>query len=291
MNLDGLSSETHIEFDRSLIDDILVLDGRPIQGGGLDRTRLLLNRVRQLAGIKIYAHVESSNNFPAGTGIASSASGFAALAAAAACATGLELDEAGVSRLARRASGSACRSVPGGFVEWLAGNDDRDSYSVSIASVDYWELVDCIAILSLEHKAVSSSIGHELASTSSLQKARIEGSHLRLETCRQAIINRDFQTLADVAELDSNLMHAIMMTSSPRLIYWLPGTLEIIHAVISWRKEGWKVFYTIDAGANVHVICTAEEAEIIRNQLILLPGVMQVLTARPGGSAHCITNK
>ena len=138
------------------------------------------------------ALVESENNFPTGTGIASSASGFAALAVAASRAAGLDLDEPALSRLARRASGSACRSVPGGFVEWQAGDNDDNSYAFSIAPTDHWELVDCIAIISQTHKSTTSQEGHLLARSSPLQAARVESSPGRLSICRQAILQRDF---------------------------------------------------------------------------------------------------
>ena len=133
-----------------------------------------------MAGIPTYARVESQNNFPTGAGLASSASGFAALSLAASQAAGLELDEKDLSRLARTGSGSACRSIPGGFVEWQAGSNDEDSYAYSIAPPNHWDIVDCVALVSQDEKTVSSTSGHSLASTSILQPSRLADAPRRL---------------------------------------------------------------------------------------------------------------
>ncbi|MBN1666258.1 MAG: diphosphomevalonate decarboxylase [Anaerolineales bacterium] len=288
MNLAGLETRTSVTFDAFLSCDELSLNGQPAAGAALGRVSEFLNRVRQMAGIKHFARVESSNNFPMGAGIASSASAFAALALAASRATGLDLDEAALSRLARTGSGSACRSVPGGFVEWLADGCDPDSGAVSIAPPEHWDLVDCIAIISQEHKPTGSTEGHALAYTSPLQAARVAGAPERLAQCRQAILERDFEAFAEVTELDCNLMHAVMLTSSPRLIYWQPATLTVMAAVARWRAAGTPVCYTIDAGPNVHVICPAKYASQVARQLGALPGVQQVLSAPPGGPARLL---
>jgi diphosphomevalonate decarboxylase len=256
-----------------------------MSGKMLERVSTFLNRVRQLAGTKVFARVDSQNNFPTGAGIASSASGFAALSLAASRAAGLELDEKDLSRLARTGSGSACRSIPGGFVEWQAGYDDGDSYAYSIAPPNHWDLVDCIALVSSEEKSVSSNAGHSQAATSVLQAARLADAPHRVNFCRNAILNRDFDALADIMELDSNLMHAVMLTSMPPLLYWQPATVTIMQAVQAWRNEGLPVCYTIDAGPNVHVVCLAGEAEMVIERLRQLPGVIQVVTSHPGGPA------
>jgi diphosphomevalonate decarboxylase len=208
------------------------------------------------------------------------------LALAASKAAGLDLSKKELSRLARLGSGSACRSVPAGFVEWLKGENDESSYAISIASPEHWELVDCIAVVSEEHKPTGSSEGHQLADTSPLQERRIAGTEKRLEQCREAILRRDFEELAMVTELDSNLMHAVMQTSTPALLYWLPATVEIIHSIVQWRAEGTPVFYTIDAGPNVHVFTLPGSASKITGQLEKIPGVIKVIEAHPGDKAR-----
>ena len=127
-----------------------------------------------------------------------------------------------------------------------------------------------------------------MASTSILQPQRIADSPRRLDLCREAILKRDFNQLADIVELDSNLMHAVMITSQPALLYWQPATIAIMQAVKSWRNEGVGVCYTIDAGPNVHVICTGDHAVNVAGRLLQLPGVMEVITAHPGGAAHLL---
>jgi diphosphomevalonate decarboxylase len=166
MNLAGLETRTSVNFSDFDQNDSLILNGRPNTGVALQRVSDFLELVRQMAGIHSRAEVISESNFPTGAGMASSAAGFAALALSAAKAAVINLDESGLSRLARRGSGSACRSIPAGFVEWQMGTGDADSYAVSIAPPAHWELVDCIAIVSSNPKSTGSAEGHALAGTS-----------------------------------------------------------------------------------------------------------------------------
>jgi diphosphomevalonate decarboxylase len=286
MNLAGLFTRTQVSFDPSLARDRLSVNDQPITGPGLARVIDLLNCVRELSGLRLCAAIESSSNFPIGAGIASSASAFAALSLAASSGAGLELNERKLSRLARSGSGSACRSIPGGFVEWQAGTSDEDSYAFTIAPPEHWDLVDCIVIISQAHKAVGSTAGHALALTSPIQSARVADAPRRLDLCRQAILQRDFQAFAEIIELDSNLMHAIMITSTPPLLYWQPATLAVMRLVQELRRSGLPVAYTIDAGPNVHVLTLETSASEVIARLAQLEGVQQVLTAAPGGPAR-----
>jgi diphosphomevalonate decarboxylase len=288
MNLGGLTTRTTVTFDASLAADELLLGGKPAGGPARQRVSAFLDRVRHMAEFSLNARVESANTFPAGAGIASSASAFAALSLAASTAAGLQLSEPELSRLARTGSGSACRSIPAGFVEWEAGHDHETSYAFSIASPDHWDLVDCVAIVSHAHKRTGSSEGHHLADTSPLQVARLADASHRLDACRAAVCERDFPALAEVVEHDSNLMHAVMITSHPPLFYWEPTTLAVIQAVSNWRKHGLSAFFTIDAGPNVHVLCPADASQVVLRRLKALPGVQHILTAHPGGPAQLI---
>jgi diphosphomevalonate decarboxylase len=288
MNLDGLQTRTTVTFDAGLAQDRLTLNGQPASEEARRRVSLLLDRVRLMAGMELCAQVESRNNFPTGAGIASSASAFAALSLAASVAAGLQLSQRECSRLARTGSGSACRSLPGGFVEWQAGTDDESSYAFSLAPADHWDLVDNVAVISQAHKPTGSTQGHTLAESSPLQAARLASAGKRLKICRRAILQRDFASLAAVAELDCNLMHAVMMTSQPPLLYWQPATLAVMHAVQGWRLTGLPVFYTIDAGPNVHVFCPAEASPEVANRLGQIEGVQEVLSAHPGGPAQLV---
>ncbi len=286
MNLEGLYSRVQVDFDDALTHDELILNGAPTTGPALLRVSQHLDRIRKRAGIETYAQVVGSNNFPMGAGVASSASAFAALSLAASTVAGLELSERELSRLARRGSGSACRSIPGGFVEWQVAGCEEDSYAFSIAPPEHWDLVDCIAIISREHKETGSTEGHNLAHTSPLQVARVEDAPRRLDICRRAILERDFETLAEIVELDSNLMHAVMMTSNPPLFYWKPETISIMQLVRNWRESGLPAFYTIDAGPNVHVICPRSHQAEVTRKLSGVQGVQEVINAGIAGPAR-----
>jgi diphosphomevalonate decarboxylase len=289
MNLAALQTETRVLFDPALKADQLLLNNSQASPVQTQRVSSVLDLVRALANSPLFARVESSNNFPSGSGIASSSSAFAALALAAAAAAGLHLAVSDLSRLARRGSGSASRSVPPGFVEWRAAERDEDSHAFSIAPASHWDLVDCIAIVSEEHKQTGSTEGHALAATSPLQIARLLGAEARLGTCRQAIQDRDFAALARVVELDSNLMHAVMLTSDPPLFYWQPASLAVMHAVRAWRAAGQPVCFTLDAGPNVHVLTMAPNAPTVAQQLAAIPGVQRVIQSGAGGAARLLS--
>ncbi len=288
MNLDGLFTRTTVSFQPSLGIDELIINAHEVTGKGLERVSAILELVRQCAGLDLRAEVVSENNFPVGAGIASSAAAFAALALDASHAAGLDWPEPAISRLARLGSGSASRSIPSGFVEWKMGSGDQDCYAVSIAPPEHWALADCVAIVSAGHKATGSTEGHALAPTSPLQAARVADAPRRLDMCRRAILERDFDALAAAIEHDSDIMHAVMMTSQPALFYWKPATLTVIEAVREWRASGIPVAYTIDAGPNVHVICTQASAANVAELLKTLPGVNSVLVAKAGQAAHLL---
>jgi diphosphomevalonate decarboxylase len=288
MNLDGLFARTTVTFSASLSTDSLLINSKPVSGKGLNRVSSILDLVRGMAKINEKAEVTSENNFPAGAGIASSAAAFAALALAGSKAAGLNLSEPELSVLARRGSGSASRSIPAGFVEWQMGQNEADSCAFSIAPADHWNLVDCVAIVSAAHKKTGSTEGHAIAGTSPLQNARVADASRRLDICRDAILNKDFEAFANIIEHDSDMMHSVMMTSNPPLMYWQPATVEIFHRVREWRASGLPVGYTVDAGANVHVICLGEYAREVEKRLRELPEVGNVLVAGVGGAAKVV---
>jgi diphosphomevalonate decarboxylase len=288
MNLDGLFTRTTVTFSASLPTDSLLINSKPVSGKGLERVSRILDLVREKAGINDQAEVTSENNFPAGAGIASSAAAFAALALASSKAAGLDLSEPELSVLARRGSGSAARSIPAGFVEWQMGQNETDSHAYSIAPAKHWNLADCVAIVSSEHKKTGSTEGHAIAGTSPLQNARVADAPRRLEICRNAILNKDFEAFANIIEHDSDMMHAVMMTSNPPLMYWQAATVEIFHHVREWRANGLPVGYTVDAGANVHVLCLGDYANEVEKRLRELPGVQDVLVAGVGDAARVV---
>jgi diphosphomevalonate decarboxylase len=198
----------------------------------------------------------------------------------------MALNRDDLSALARLGSGSACRSIPAGFVEWRAGENDEASFARSIAPPGHWALCDCIAIVSVAHKETSSAEGHARAHSSPLYRARIRDAPDRVNACRVAILARDLAALGEIMEADAVMMHAIAMTSRPPVYYWTPGTLRILRAVVAWRAEGLPVYYTVDAGPNVHCMCEEPHVAQVVHRLESLPGVQHVRVACPGGGAR-----
>lgn len=286
MNLADLHTTTTVAWDGDLKQDTLNINGAIAADSALDRVRNHLNALRVRFKTSRYARVSSQNNFPMGTGIASSASAFAALTAAAGAALGLTLSERELTTLARIGSGSAARSIPSGYVVWHAGDSHETSFAESFAPPSQWKLVDVIAIVSRAHKRTGSSAGHETAGSSVLQQARINSAAERLRAVKSAIMGRDFEQFACVVEEDSNLMHSVMMTSDPPLLYWEPLSFAIMKAVRYWRTvEQLQVCYTLDAGPNVHCICAASDADAVSARLRSLSSELDILRSSAGGGA------
>jgi len=212
---------------------------------------------------------------------------FAALSLAATRAAGLLLHEAELSRLARLGSGSACRSVPAGFVQW-DGDRDATSFARQLAPPDHWDLHDLVAIVSLQHKRVGSHHGHELASTSPFYAARLAAVPELLATVMSGIQQRDLATVGPAIEADALAMHGVMMTSDPSLLYWEEATVAVLQGVRAWRQSGLGVFFTMDAGPNVHCLCERSDAAQVEARLRNLPGIQDVLVSRPGGGVRLV---
>ena len=286
MNLLALHTTTTVRWSADLAIDSLTINGDAATVAALRRVQAHLDMLRRRLETKLRAQVDSRNNFPMGAGIASSASAFAALTMAAVAALHGQLSERELTTLARLGSGSAARSIPGGFVEWRAADAHADSYAETIAPADHWQLADVIAIVSHQHKRVGSTAGHASAHSSLFQPARVETAAARLQEVKQALYQRDFELLARVVEADSNLMHAVMMTSAPPLFYWQPLTLAVMEAVRNWREaDGLRVCYTLDAGPNVHCICAAADAQAVAERLADLSPDIDICRSGVGGGA------
>jgi len=287
MNLGALTTVTTVEFCADQSVDVVIIDNEPATGQALARVVAHLDRIRALGAIQHRAHVVSRNGFPAGTGLASSAAGFAALSLAATRAAGLNLDEAALSRLARMASGSACRSVPAGFCLW-EGDSHESSFARQVAPPDHWDLRDVVAVVSYKHKAVGSYDGHKWAPTSPLYAARVAAVPALLDAVQKGIQERCLDTMGPAAETDALAMHAVMMTSQPGLLYWAAATVTVLQAVRAWRAEGLRIYFTMDAGPNVHCLCDPLEASEVERRLRDLEGVLDVLSSGPGGGVSLV---
>jgi diphosphomevalonate decarboxylase len=245
-----------------------------------------LDRIRKLANINQKAKVVTTNNFPTGTGLSSSASGFAALTLAATSAAGLNLSEKELSILARQGSGSACRSIPDGFVEWLDGSTSETSYAASLYSSDYWEIADVVAVVSKNKKEVSTTEGQKLVGTSPFFKVRLENIKNKIELIKKYLKEKDFTNFGELLEAEALELHAIMLTSKPSLIYLLPGSLKIMHLVKKWRTDGLEVYFTVNTGQDIHLICQKKDVQALVEKLGTIEEVSKTIINYPAKGAH-----
>lgn len=262
-NLSNCTTKTSVSWNRALPHDSVFIDGVELSDKKLERASRHLDRVRRQFGFREKALVVSENSFPMGVGIASSASGFAALSLAAVAAAGQELSQKELSALARHGSGSASRSIPDGFVLWHTGEDSESSYAESIYPPDYWALKDTVLILEEGEKAVGSSEGHKLAHTSPHFEKRIkENVPRRLEQIHKALETKDIGLLGVTIEEEARELHLITQTTDEPVNYLTDSTLKVINILVrKWRREGIPVYFTLDAGPNVHAIYPSEFTE------------------------------
>jgi diphosphomevalonate decarboxylase len=293
ITLRELWSDTSVEFDPVLRHDSFTLDGRQDELQ-LARVSACLDLLRARAGAGMKARVESRNNFPTAAGLASSASGFAALVCAAADALGLDLGPAELSRYARRGSGSAARSIFGGFVEMRtgAGSSDVDagSFASRLLEPSEWPLSVVVAVTAKEPKSVGSSTGMEISAASSpFYDSWVRSSVADLDAARAAIAARDFAQLAATSEHSCLKLHALAMSSRPPLIYWNPATLACIDAIRVLARAGTPVFFTIDAGPQLKAVCLPAAATAVAAALRAQPGVIDVIVSGLGPDATITT--
>jgi diphosphomevalonate decarboxylase len=288
ITLDALWSETRVELDASLTADEFVLNGQ-VRPDDHAKVSACLDLLRTRAGVGTRARITSRNNFPTGAGLASSASGFAALVTAGAAALGLSLSGREASILARQGSGSAARSVFGGFVEMHAGTapDGLDSYAEPLLPADAWPLEVVIAVTATGEKEVGSRSGMTRSATSSpYYPAWVAGQPADLDVARAAIRARDFAALAEVAEHNCLKMHAAAIAAEPPLLYWNGATVECLRAVGRLRAAGTPVFFTIDAGPQVKAVCLPGARAQVEAALRGVPGVLDLKTSRLGPGAE-----
>lgn len=287
MTLDAMSTTTTVTFDDALGRDEIVLNGNVASEKESRRATELLDRVRAAARQAAKARVESANDFPTASGLASSASGFAALVTAAAKAAGLDWDAATLSDHARRSSVSAARSIFGGFATLAAGTLGQGVLAAEPieGSID-WPVAISVVVTTLKQKDVGSTEGmaHTTA-TSPYYPAWVASAPKMFERARRAVLARDLEALGVVAEESAFAMHASAMAAAPALIYFNPVTLAAIERVRQLRKAGTQAYVTIDAGPHVKILSHAADAASIATALREVAGVEKVLVAKPGGAA------
>jgi len=286
MNLDSCLTTTTVEFDEKLKVDQIVIDGHEVTGAKKERVVRILDSVRKIAKFKIFAKVVSKNNFPSDVGIASSASGFSALALSASAAAGLNLSQKELSILARLGSGSACRSIPDGFTLWKKGKDNDSSYAVQIAKPDFWGVRDVVTVTSDGKKKVGSTEGHDLATTSPYFEARLRNIAGKVKKVKEAILARNFTVFGKLVEEEAVDLHVMAMTSHPAVFYWNTGTMEVMKKVFELREKGIECYFTMDAGPNVHVICLGKNEPKVKKALGSLSMVHSVISNKVGIGAR-----
>ena len=290
ITLDGLTTTTRVKFDSGLDADRFTLGGRHVPEMEA-RVTSCLDRLRRRAGIETRALVESHNDFPTAAGLASSASGFAALVVAADRALRAGIATADLADLARQASGSAARSLFGGFVEisLIRGDQGVMPRTEQVVEPSVWPLGVVVAVTDTAPKEVGSSEGMvRTERTSPYYSAWVDSSEADLAEARAAVEHLDFEALADISELSCLKMHAVMLSARPGLVYWNGATVECIRRIRRLRGDGVGVFFTVDAGPQVKAICLPEARGRVVRELGAVPGVGRIIESGLGDGARVV---
>ena len=290
ITLDGLTTTTRLRFDPDLGADRFVLGGRRAPEMEA-RVTSCLDLLRQRADVETRALVESDNDFPTAAGLASSASGFAALVVAADRALRTGIATADLADLARQASGSAARSLFGGFVEvsLTAGARGVMPRTKQVLEPSAWPLGVVVAVTDTGPKDVGSTEGMvRTERTSPYYSAWVDSSGADLAEARAAVERLDFEALADISELSCLKMHAVMLSARPGLVYWNGATVECIRRIRELRADGVGVFFTIDAGPQVKAVCLPEAQNRVATELGAVPGVGRIIESGLGDGARIV---
>lgn len=290
LTLDALVTETRVAFDPSLARDELWLDGAPVAEPVRAKTSQWLDLVRARAGLGHRARIDSVNRFPTASGLASSASGFAALAVAASGAAGLALPARELSILARRGSGSAARSIFGGFVRMHAGvaADGSDSFAEPLAGAALPQARMVIAVVgagAVKEHSSRDAMDHT-AETSPYYQAWLELVPRDLEAAERAIRGGELAALGALAEGNALAMHASAIAARPGILYWQPATLALLAKVRELRRAGAPAWATMDAGPHVKVLTDAAHAQALAAELATVEGCSRALVSGIGVGAH-----
>lgn len=287
LTLDAIRSRTHVRFEPGRRGDRVRLNGQ--EGGeAAARASACLDLLRRAAGVDYGALVDTDNDFPTAAGLASSASGFAALVTAATAALGLRLPAHELARVARIGSGSAPRSLFGGFVLLQPGPGNGVDVVPLLGPAD-WPLRVIIAVTEAGPKAMGSRAGMAASrDTSPFYGEWVRGHPADLREGQRCVAERDFPALAELAEASCLKMHAVMLATRPPLIYWSPATLACLQVVRALRRDGVPVFFTIDAGPQLKAVCEPAAAAAVRTALAAVPGVVRLIDSGLGPGAHCI---
>lgn len=272
MTLDAFYTDTTFEHDASLAEDTFILNDQKQTPESSKRVFNYIHLLQEKFGFNDHFTIRSTNHVPTSAGLASSASAFAALATSFAASYDLDLSKKELSRLARLGSGSATRSIYGGFVEWQKGFDDESSYAIPIDENPDLDLSLLALEVDTKQKKISSTQGMKLAQTSPFYQPWLDRNTQEISELKQAIKEQDFTKIGELSELSANEMHACNLTAKEPFTYFEPETIKAIKLVEELRKNGIECYYTIDAGPNVKILCT------LRNRKEIISAVQKTLS-------------
>ena len=281
-----LQTHTTIEFSDAYDQDLALLNGEVLIGRNMERILRVVNHLRKQVNLDYCFKMMSKNDFPIQAGLASSASGFAALAIATVTALGKDFSKEKISKIARLGSGSAARSIHGGFVYWNKGTSHETSFAEQICGPDEFNMDAVIAIIHEGKKDVTSDIGHRSAHTSPFNEVRIKLTQEQAKDIKKAILDDDFSKVGKIAEENCKYMHTVMMTSNPPLFYWHSDTLRLIKATEEIRKDGLECYFTIDAGPNIHYLCRSEDSHELQKLLEKKERVNKTILVKPASDSY-----
>jgi diphosphomevalonate decarboxylase len=291
LTLDGLVTDTSVTFEEGLAKDEIHLDGRLASDKEAKRVVELLDRVRAAARLTLRARVETENRFPTAAGLASSASGFAALAGAAARAAQLRWGNKKLSAVARRSSASAARSIFGGFAELPAGTPGHDDLAARpLVEADHWDVALVVAVMGEGPKKVGSTEGMERSRTTSpFYEAWVEKAPKLASEVRRGLKQRDLSRLGPAMEQSTMAFHSCALTARPSIVYWQPQTLAALAVVRDLRdRRGIQAWATMDAGPHVKVLCEGADVRKVQHALRRAEGVERTIVARPGAGLELV---
>lgn len=243
-----------------------------------------LNFFRQKYDIKKYFNISTINNFPTAAGLASSSSGFAALALGVDKVCNLKLNKKELSILARHGSGSACRSIEGGFMLWHKGSelDGSDSYAEQIFDNSHWpDLCILVVIVKNQTKFIGSREGMRITvATSPSYNSWLEKSAQRLPNLINAIAKKDFTSVGQLAQDDWHDMQKTMLDTKPQLNYWTTESYKVMDTIRTLFNQGIECYFTTEAGPNLKVLCLKNDQNKIKNELEKISGIIQIIPCK-----------
>lgn len=292
ITLDKFYTTTTVEFCSCIKHDLFIFNNQLASEQESSKVTQFLNQIRAMDGNEYGAVVKSINNVPTAAGFASSASGFAALAAAATKALGMDVTDEKLSEIARKGSGSACRSIHGGFVEWQKGSkqDGTDSVAKPIIGENDWNISILSVLLNSKQKEVSSREGMKRSvETSPFYSGWLATVEQDFSLAKEAIRLRDFERLGSVVEANALKMHATTLGANPPFTYWNHATMEVMEEVQALRIRGIQAYFTIDAGANVKILCQANDEQAVMDAFVKMPSTQSIVLCHPGPGIQYLT--